>query len=44
MGGVDPKICCHKLALKPGAILVAKKKRWMSPDRAKAIEKQVKRY
>ena len=42
MPGLDPDICCHKLALKKGAILVAQKKRRMGPERAEAIEKQVK--
>ena len=42
MPGLDPDICCHKLALRKGAIPVAQKKRRMGPEKAEAIEKQVK--
>jgi hypothetical protein len=42
MSGINPDICCHKLALKPGTTLVAQKKQRMGPERAEAIEKQVK--
>ena len=42
MPGIDPDICCHKLALKKGVIPVAQKKRCMDSERAEAIEKQVK--
>jgi hypothetical protein len=42
MPGINPDICCHKSALKPGTTPVAQKKRHMGPKRAEAIEKQVK--
>ena len=42
MPGIHPDICCHKLALKPGANAVAQKKRRMGPERVEAIEKLVK--
>jgi hypothetical protein len=41
MSGVDPKFCCHRLAIKEGARLVAKKNRRMGQERTTSIEKQV---
>jgi hypothetical protein len=41
MSGVDPKFCCHRLAIKEGARPVAQKKRRMGQERTTAIEKQV---
>jgi hypothetical protein len=43
MPGVDPKFCCHRLAIREGAKPVAQKKRRMGQERRIAIEKQVKR-
>ena len=42
MPGVDPSVCCHRLSIKPGFVPVAQKKRRMGPERAEAIQKQVK--
>jgi hypothetical protein len=41
MPGVDPKFCCHRLAIREGARPVAQKKRRMGEERMMAIEKQV---
>ncbi|KAI9123608.1 hypothetical protein K1719_004908 [Acacia pycnantha] len=39
--GVDPNICCHQLAIRPGFTPVAQKKRKIGEDRRKALETHV---
>jgi hypothetical protein len=39
---VNPDFVCHRLAIKPGCILVAQKNRKMGHERTATIEKQVK--
>ncbi|KAI9085279.1 hypothetical protein K1719_032802 [Acacia pycnantha] len=40
--GVDPKFCCHKLAIHQESTPVAQKKRKLDPERRQALEEHVK--
>ena len=39
--GIDPRFCCHKLAIWPGSNPVAQKKRNIAPERQKALDSHV---
>ena len=41
MPGVDPKFCCHRLAIREGSKPIAQKKRRMGQERATTIEAQI---
>ena len=36
--GIDPRFCCHKLAIIPGSAPVAQKKRKQGSDRGKVVQ------